>query len=226
VAGPIIAIRPEPGLSQTISCAAEIGVEIAGQALFEVRPVDWTVPDDVAFDGLLIGSANAIRHGGLQLALLLDLPVYAVGKTTAAIAEEAGFKVAKIGQGGLQVMLDELASKAIRFLRLAGQDHIKLLAPRSHAIVDRVVYQSHALTAPPALGETLGKDAVVMLHSAVAAEHFANECNRMEVDRANIRIAALGQRIAAAAGSGWKEIAVASEPTDAALLALIKNMCK
>lgn len=217
----VIAIRPEPGLSQTIERAAELGLLVTGHALFEVRPVDWMAPDDLAFDGLLIGSANAVRHGGPQLALLLDLPVYAVGETTAKVAEEAGFRVTMVGQGGLQAMLDALASKAIRFLRLAGHDHVALTPPRSHTIVDRVVYRSHAVAASEALADALGQGAIVTLHSALAVEHFSNECKRLDIDRANIRIAALGSRIADAVGEGWAEIAVAPQPSDAALLALI-----
>ncbi|WP_235901099.1 uroporphyrinogen-III synthase [Pontixanthobacter aquaemixtae] len=213
-------------MSQTIARAHGAGLEIKGFPLFEVRPAEWSAPDDLAFDGILIGSANAIRHGGPQLALLLDLPVYAVGETTAETAQDAGFTIADIGQGGLQSLLDKHSGKAIRFLRLAGRDHVELSPPRSHTIVDRVVYQSDATEMSPQLGEALLDHAVVLLHSAGAAAHFANECSRVGVDRGAIRIAALGPRVAAACGEGWGELQCADQPSDAALLALTKNMCK
>ena len=222
----VIAIRPEPGLSQTIDRAADMGLTVTGHPLFEVKPVTWSAPDNLAFDALLIGSANAIRHGGPQLALLLDIPVYAVGETTAKTARDAGFDVAGAGAGGLQAVLDSLSHKAIKFLRLTGRDHVDLAPPRSHTIVDRIVYKSCSLPISEALAAVLGKGAVVMLHSAVAAEHFVNECSRMGLDRTQIRIAALGPRIADAAGDGWAEVAVAEEPSDATLLALTKNMCQ
>lgn len=226
----IIAIRPEPGLSQTLETGRAMGLEIAAHPLFEIAPVEWQAPDPAAFDGLLIGSANAIRHGGPQLALLLDIPVYAVGKTTAKVAEKAGFSVAAIGQGGLQSLLDRLKHKAIRFLRLSGEDHIALNPPRSHTIEDRIVYRSSSVAASQLLAQALDCDPVVLLHSAIAAEHFAQECDRIDADRGRINLACLGPRIADAAGGegggGWGVVAVAAEPTDAALLAVVKNLCK
>ncbi len=223
---PIVAIRPEPGLSQTIERAREAGLTVAGYPLFEVKPVNWSVPDDLAFDALLIGSANAIRHGGTQLALLLDIPVYAVGETTARTARNAGFDIAGVGSGGLQSLLDSLSHKAIKFLRLSGRDHVELTPPRSHSIVDRVLYESCTLSASDAFRAMVGEGGIVMLHSAVAAEHFNNECNRMAMNKADIRIAAFGPRVAEAAGDGWADVAVAEQPNDAALLALAKNMCQ
>ena len=41
-----------------------------------------------------------------------------------------------------------------------------------------------------------------------------------------LRIAALAPRIAAAAGDGWGEVATAALPSDAALLALARQMCQ
>ena len=61
---PVIAIRPEPGLSATVERGRKLGLAIERCPLFEVRPVRWEAPDAARFDVLLIGSANAIRHGG------------------------------------------------------------------------------------------------------------------------------------------------------------------
>jgi uroporphyrinogen-III synthase len=65
----------------------------------------------------------------------------------------------------------------------------------------------------------------VLLHSAVAARHLAAECDRLGIPRAAIALAALGQRIAAAAGEGWRELRAAAAPRDATLLALARDMC-
>ena len=46
--------------------------------------------DDI--DGLLIGSANAIRHAGEKLEALKELLVLAVGSKTAELARESGFR--------------------------------------------------------------------------------------------------------------------------------------
>ena len=118
---PVLCLRPEPGLSATISHGAALGLEITGCPLSRIEPVQWDAPDPAAFDALLAGSANIFRHGGASLARLRDLPVLAVGATTATAAREAGFCVARTGRGGLQNLLDDLAlepDSPKRFLRL------------------------------------------------------------------------------------------------------------
>ena len=76
------------------------------------------------------------------------------------------------------------------------------------------------------LAKLLRTGSIVLLHSANAAAHFANECSRMDVKRDQIRLACLGPRIADAAGNGWAEKTIAEQPNDSALLVLVKNMCK
>ena len=82
----VLVLRPEPGASATVKRAKERGLDALAIPLFEVRPVDWDVPDAGSFDGLLLTSANAVRHSGEQLKELRGLPVHAVGAATAAAA--------------------------------------------------------------------------------------------------------------------------------------------
>jgi uroporphyrinogen-III synthase len=224
VTQPVVAIRPEPGCTATVEAGAEIGLAIEGRPLFEVHSVAWDPPPAEAVDALLLGSANAVRHGGLALEAFSGRPVYAVGETTAAAAEAAGFSVAVTGQGGLQAVLDTLAGP-LRLLRLTGVEHVPLTASPGIEIVTRIVYDSAPLPLPEALARRLGEGALVLLHSAAAARHFAGECDRCGVPRSAISLAALGPRIAAAAGEGWREVRPAAEPLEAALLALALDMC-
>jgi len=221
----LVAIRPEPGLSATIEAARRLDLEVIGIELSRVEPVAWKLPDLAAVDALLVGSANAFRHGGPLLAQLQHLPVYAVGKATAAAARDAGFLVEKSGEGGLQSLLDGLA-KPMRFLRIAGEERIALTLPRAASMIERIAYRIVAIPVSPFSTKPLLHQAIVLLHSAGAAEHFAREVDRLGVDRATISLAALGPRIAAAAGEGWQELAIAERPNDAHLLALVKDMCK
>jgi uroporphyrinogen-III synthase len=82
------------------------------------------------------------------------------------------------------------------------------------------------LPLPAPLAECLGEGALVLLHSAAAARHFAAECDRLGVARGAVGLAALGPRIAAAAGEGWHGVRAAGEPREAALLALAREMCQ
>jgi len=71
-----------------------------------------------------------------------------------------------------------------------------------------------------------GSGALVLLHSATTARHFAHECDRLGLARGAIALAALGPRIAAAAGSGWGAVHTAARPDEAALLEMVFDLCQ
>lgn len=220
----LFAIRPEPGLADTLATGAEVGLDIHGEPLFAVEPMAWKPVDADDIDALLVGSANAIRHGGPGLAVLAKRPVYAVGTKTADAAREAGFAVAATGEGGLQAVLDTVDAP-VRLLRLAGEARVELSAPKGVEIVERTVYRSAPREMSPDFAKRLAGGGIVLVHSAVAGAHFAGECNRLGVRRDRLALVALGPRILAAAGAGWAWSAAAPEPTEPALLALARDMC-
>lgn len=220
----IFAIRPEPGLQSTLQAARELGLAIIGRPLFEVVPLRWEAPDPADFDGLLVGSANAIRHGGMQLESLASLPVHAVGKTTAEVAEEAGFPVATTGKGGLQQLIDGLRGEH-RLLRLAGSEHVALDVPANLSVTTRIVYDVRAIPLTGSDEISLrAAEPLVLLHSAAAARHFASEVDRRGLDRSRIALACIGPRVAEPVGDGWRAVRSAPQPDDAALLALARDM--
>lgn len=223
---PVFAIRPQPGLAATISQARRQGVDVQGEALFEIRTIEWHAPDPADVDALLVGSANAFRHGGAQLALFQEKPVHAVGKTTAAAAEAAGFEVAEVGTGGLQGLLDRHDGQDIRFLRLSGAMRVPLVLPPRVKMAEQIVYEAVAVPMSAQMAGRLAHGGVVMLHSAAAAQHFHAECTRLGLDRSQIALATMGPRISAAAEDGWMETRHAARPDETALLALVKDMCQ
>lgn len=222
---PLVTIRPEPGATQTVEAGRREGLEIAAFPLSEVHPLAWQAPEAGSCDALLLGSANALRHGGAELDRLPRLPAYCVGHATAEAARGAGFPVAATGSGGLQPLLDKLAGERLRLLRLAGAEHVPLAAPEGVTITGRIVYETRLRSLPDELASLLAGGALVLLHSAAAARHFAGECERLGIDRGRVVLAALGPRIAAAAGSGWRGLEVAQNPSDEALLSLARHMC-
>jgi uroporphyrinogen-III synthase len=222
---PLAIIRPEPGCTASVSAARAMGLEAHGHPLFAVSPVAWELPDLAAFDGLLIGSANVLRHGGAHLAALRHLQVHAVGETTARAAEAAGFTVAATGAGGLQPVLDAVAP-GTRLLRLAGAERIALTPPAGVTMAERVVYASAPLAMPAALAALFAVPAVVALHSAEAARHLAAECDRLGLARAALSLAVIGPRVSAAAGEGWARVALAGTASEAALLSCAADLCQ
>jgi uroporphyrinogen-III synthase len=222
---PLVIIRPEPGLSETVAEAEKFGVSIISTPLFTIEPRRWIPPAPDRIDALLIGSANALRHGGDALEAFREKPVYAVGQATARAARNAGFRVAGTGEGRLQPVLDGLAGQSLRLLRITGEEHVAVTAPAGIDLVTRVAYASVARPMPESFAVALDEGAVVLLHSAVTARHFAAECDRLGVRRSHVALAALASRIAEAAGEGWAAVATAATPTDTALLALARDMC-
>lgn len=220
----VLVLRPEPGCAATLTAAQALGLAARGQPLSQIVPVAWEAPDPASVDALLIGSANVFAHGGAALHSLRDKPCYVVGKATADAARAAGFAVARQGEGGLQKVLGEIAPP-LRLLRVAGEEHLALTAPQGVSVTTRIAYRSETLPLDPAVPLLAGGGVIALLHSAATARHFADECQRLGVDTSQVVIAALGPRVAAAAGEGWRGVHNAPTPDDAALLELARNLC-
>lgn len=221
----LLALRPEPGLASTLDKARAMGLAITGHPLSAIRPLAWDCSEPARFDGLLIGSANAFLHGGPNLARLSAKPVFAVGEATAAAARAAGFTVAMTGSGGLQGVLDAIAAPC-HLLRIAGEEHVPLAPPDGVTFAEVIAYRSEALPLDPAAELLASGEALVLLHSAATAAHFAAEVGRLDLHRARITLAALGPRIAAAAGEGWAAIHTAATPDERTLLQLAFDLCQ
>ncbi|MEJ2456886.1 MAG: uroporphyrinogen-III synthase [Novosphingobium sp.] len=223
---PVLVLRPEPGVTATVKQARAMGLDAHAFPLFAVRPLPWRPVPREDVNALLLGSANALRHGGEALALYRSLPVYAVGGKTADAARAAGLDVVATGKGGLQQVLSEVQPEHRRLLRLAGRERVDLTIPGGITVTTREVYASEPLPMPAELAERLSTPALILLHSGEAAAHFAQLCNGAGIDRRNVRIATIGPRVSARAGNGWAMLCTADRPDDAALLALAAQMCE
>lgn len=223
---PLLILRPEPGAAATLANARAHGLDAHAFPLFAVHPLPWQPAPREDVDAVLLGSVNALRHGGAALALYRGLPAYAVGESTARAARAAGLEVAATGQGGLQQLLGALRPEHRRLLWLAGRERVELEVPPGVTVTAREVYASDPLPLPAGLAARLAAPAVVMLHSGEAAAHFAALCENAGVDRGALRLVAIGPRVAARAGTGWAMLRSAERPSDAALLALAVQMCK
>ena len=224
VTQPVIVLRPEPGQTATLVAAHEAGLRSFGMPLCAVESVAWTAPPRT-YDGFLIGSANALRYAGEELAKVAHLPALCVGAATAEAARHAGLRVERVGQGGLQSLLDGLEGETRTLLRLAGETHLPLMPPPGIAVELVVTYRAeyHRLTRPQA--RFLANGGTVLLHSGEMAAHFGTQCDAQGIERTLISCAALAPRIAEKAGPGWREVAVAHTPNDTALLAVAKRLC-
>jgi uroporphyrinogen-III synthase len=218
---PLVILRPEPGASATAEAARQCGLDPVVMPLFEVRSVEWEVLEADQFDGLLLTSANAIRHGGAGLGALRILPAHCVGEATARAAREAGFTVASVGSGRVDSLLQSLPDH-LRLLHLCGFHRREPMSPRQaiHAVP---VYRSDEKSPSDGFGEIEGS--VVAIHSPRAGSRFSLLVDEFGLSRGEIEIAAISPEAAEAAGSGWEAVAAAEDPSDGALLAIAARLC-
>jgi uroporphyrinogen-III synthase len=212
----VLVLRPEPGASATAERARERGLDAVAMPLFEIQRLDWQPPEPGAFDGLLLTSANAVRHGGEGLQQLRQLPVYAVGDATAAAAREAGFDVAATGDAGVDRLLS-LIDADLKLLHLCGEDRMNpSAAPQNITAIP--VYRAKETND---VDTGLAAGTVALIHSPRAGQRFAE----LVSDRTSILIAAISSAAADAAGPGWAAVETAESPTDEALLATAARLC-
>ena len=220
---PVLVLRPQPGADETAARARALGLDPVVAPLFEVRALAWEPPAADTFDAIMLTSANAARRAGPGLSAFLSLPCYAVGEATAAAAGDAGFIDVRIGpEDGLALLMTMEADGVACALHPCGADHLTLEAGQLR-IARIPVYEARAVEAlPPQATAALAGEAVALLHSARAARLLG----ALVGDRSRIIVAAISPRTARAAGSGWRQLAVAAEPRDHALLALAAKLCQ
>lgn len=220
---PVLILRPRPGADESAARARALGLNPVVAPLFTVRALAWEPPPAAEFDAIMLTSANAARRAGAGLGAFLALPCYAVGEATAAAASDAGFTDVRIGpEDGVALLMTMEADGVTRALHPCGADHVTLESAEMR-IVRIPVYEAEAVEAlPPDAEAALAGDVVTLLHSARAARLFGSLID----DRSRITVAAISPRTARAAGGGWRQLAVAPEPRDHALLALAAKLCQ
>lgn len=216
----VLILRPQPGADESAARARALGLEPVVAPLFTIGPLEWTM-SDIAFDAILLTSANGARHG--LRPELATLPCYAVGEATAEAARAAGAtRVIRGPSDGAAAVALMAEAGVIRALHLCGREHIPLSHPEL-LIERRIVYAGDPVAAlPPEAQRALEEGAITLLHSPRAGATFA----ALIPDRAHLRIAAISAAAAAAAGDGWAEVHIAAAPRDQALLELAASLCK
>jgi len=216
----VLILRPAPGGEETAARARAMGLEPVAAALFTVRPVAWHMPNR-PFDALLLTSANGARHG--LRPELSHLPCYAVGEATARAARAAGSSDVRTGSSDGAAAMEMMGRAGVKHaLHLCGREHIASAHP-ALSIERRVVYAAEAAEAlPVGVEAALERGALVLVHSPRAGAVLGSLVRQ----RADLRIAAISGAAAQAAGTGWRDVQVAAEPRDQALLELAARLCK
>ncbi len=238
----ILSVRSEPDCDLDVAALARRGVPALAAPLLAPRLIGPdTRPHPAGYSGVVFTSRNAVT--GLVAALggaaenvgqggWSQLPVFAVGRATARVARMAGFAAPQVGYGGgaglVPLICAHIPANAPPLLwpaaRDRGFDMVAALAP-DRAVEDVSVY---AMEQTPRLRDdaldalAYGKILAVKLMSARSAMLFCAQLaeNGMDHCRPEIIIIAGSEKIAAAAGGGWRQTYIAKRPTRVRLLAI------
>ncbi len=212
---PVFVLRPAPGNAATVARLADLGIAAVPLPLFVIQPVDWKPPSAGDFDALLLTSANALRMAGNGLMALRSLPVWCVGQSTAAAARGAGLSVARVGTGGVSALID---GSDDRLLWLCGADYSSLSGDDATRVATVPVYRACDL---PFAVTRVAQPCIMLLHSSRAARRLA----ALTAERAHIALVTISGPVAAAAGTGWHSVAIASRPDDGEMVAIAAELC-
>ncbi len=215
----VVVTRPAPGA--TAARWRGRGVTVTVAPLLSIAARAWTPPVEMP-DAVAFTSANGVRMAGNGVEPYRHLPLFAVGTATARAATAAGWTDVRDGGGSAAVLFKAVAAAGFAtVLHLGGVERVAAAIPPALTVVVREVYAAALLDLPSHVATLLdsGRVDAVLLYSPRTAAHFAAQIDAVGIDRSHVAVAALSPAIAAAVGTGWRGVAVAAAPDDAALFA-------
>ena len=233
VAAGVLITRPEPGASETAARVAALGYQPVVAPLLGISILHATLPPSGNLQAILATSGNAIP--GLPVSHR-HLPLFAVGEATAARARAAGFAQVSSADGDFGALAALVARRCdpdagpllLACGREQGQALVRDLRARGYSVVRRVVYAA----APPRVLPDAARNAFEA-GSLTAALFFsaetARQCVRLlraarlhEAVR-SVDALAIGRPAAVALQAlPWRQIRVAAQPNQDAMLALLR----
>lgn len=236
----VLITRPEADARLLARDLEARGFETLVAPLMTIHPLSSGAKglDLSGVQALAFTSANGVRAfvaalGGRPWP---ELPVFAVGETTASAAREAG-AVRIISAGGDVVSLAARIAALCRpgdgaILHVAGSvragDLAGDLEGKGFATRRAVLYEARLCRRlPEAAAEALRRgDGFVLIFSPRTARHFAKLVEEAGLADALscARLVALSPAVAAAAPSGWQAVEVAAQPTRPAMIEALIRM--
>ncbi len=233
----LLITRPSEDAEPLAALLGERGIETVLEPLISVTDLEGPEMDLEGVQAMLITSANGIRaFARRQLEQGRGLTVYAVGDASARAAKELGFESVKSATGDVQALAalvgEDLDPDGGALVHVAGThvagDLAGMLAGSGFEVRREVIYQSKP-------SESLSRETReilqsgtldgVLLFSPRTAGLFARLAAEAGLAQACKNLAAycLSQAVAEEAQSlDWREIIVAPEPNQDALLKVIE----
>lgn len=218
----VLVTRPQPQAEATAAKLRELGHEPIVVPLTEIVPL--VAAASVDGDFVAVTSANALRNADAGLlATLGQLPLFAVGERTAAIAGDAGFLNVRSADGDVEALVALVltsTSPGDRAVYLCGRprrpDFEASLARAGRTLVSVETYETRPLPI-----DAVPKDVDVVL---VYAESAARQLNDMGIASTPATFICISERVAEALDAPGERIWVAAQPDGAAMLAEIARL--
>jgi uroporphyrinogen-III synthase len=229
----LLVTRPEPDGERTAAALRERGHDVTVMPLMRTEPVAADLGGG-GWSAVLLTSANACRAVAdrVEMAELVSLPVFAVGRRTAQAARTAGFVDVTAAEGSGKALAAAVAEGVLArhrpLLYLAGEERAadleNLLAAQGFVVRVAVVYRMLAESAFSAtVRAALEQDAIdAALHfsarsagACLAAAEAAGVLHNILKIRHYCLSAAIASGLAAA---GANDLVVAAEASETALL--------
>jgi len=230
----LLVTRPREDADALAAALREIGAEPVLTPLLTIEPAPDMRVDLDGVQAILFTSANGVRVFAAK-SDARNLPVFAVGDATARAAAETGFKAIESAGGDTHDLAALVAStldpKAGALLHPAGRDVAgplkQDLEAREFSVRRETYYRATvARTLPDEARRAIGEQSIdgVLLFSPRTAQTFVSLVREAALSRAleNSYAYCLSAAVAEIARDvQWKNVRIAAEPTQAALLDLI-----
>lgn len=229
----VLVTRPEPGAGETAARLIDLGFSPIVAPLLEVRPRRVAIPPSDQVQAILVTSGSAVP--GLP-ASHRRLPLFAVGAATARRAEAAGFAHVISANGdanALAALVERSCRRETGALLLAtGQGQGDALARElrrlGFRVARRVLYRAVPVASLPEVARAAfasGTLSAVLLFSAETARVCCHLLRAAGLQGAaqTVDALAIGQPAGVALQAlPWRRIRVAAQPTQEAMLALLR----
>jgi len=229
--------RPEPEATRFAALCARAGIEAVVAPLMKIV----ILKKALELDGLgaaAFTSANGVRAFADNCARR-DIPVFAIGAGSAAVAAQAGFSDISVAGGDVDALARLIIEKQDRIkgdvLHAAGSrragDLASALAAAGVPARRQVLYDAREKTALPAAARgaiaarpPVDWAALFSPHSATLLLKRVKEAG-LTARLADVRAACLSPAVAAAAGAArWRDIQTAPEPAAEAVIDVMRRI--
>lgn len=230
----VLVTRPSEDLRRTAEQLAQRGHEAVVAPLFEIEYRDGPEPALDGVQAVLATSGNGVR-GFARRTTQRDVPLFAVGAQTAAMAQKEGFHCVHSAEGDAAALVallrDALRPEAGTLLHATGTNaspaFSAVLAEAGFELNTCVLYDIvEVAELPTAAVEALRANTLdaVLIYSPRSARLFTDRVERAGLVSSCARLLACcisREAAAAAQGITFAELRIAAHPDQESLLALL-----